>query len=161
MELTAILTGRKAGEKQNRTAEDEAFIQRYGSADTVGQLRECEYLLRKNEMLFNMESEEDLIDCRIFEREALLARYQYLLRRARAERAAAAAAPQPERRTGGGPAAGGIPPPVRQRGDKKTGRFGHQTVRFGLPERDLTLSLRRVRSGGRGGQGRTPGQIVS
>ena len=99
MELTAILTGRKAGEKQNRTAEDEAFIQRYGSADTVGQLREGEYLLRKNEMLFNMESEEDLIDCRIFEREALLARYQYLLRRARAERAAAAAAPQPERRT--------------------------------------------------------------
>lgn len=29
--------------------------------DTVGQLKECEYLLRKNEMLFNMESDDKLI----------------------------------------------------------------------------------------------------
>ena len=89
MELTAILTGRKAPGKEVGTREDAAFIERYGAADTVGQLKECEYLLRKNEMLFNMESDDELIDCRIYEREALLARYQYLLRRVRAERAAA------------------------------------------------------------------------
>ncbi len=89
MELTAILTGRKALGKEVGTREDAAFIERYGAADTVGQLKECEYLLRKNEMLFNMESDDELIDCRIYEREALLARYQYLLRRVRAERAAA------------------------------------------------------------------------
>ena len=58
MELTAILTGRKAPGKEVGTREDAAFIERYGAADTVGQLKECEYLLRKNEMLFNMESDE-------------------------------------------------------------------------------------------------------
>ena len=38
MELTAILTGRKAPGKEVGTREDAAFIERYGAADTVGQL---------------------------------------------------------------------------------------------------------------------------
>ena len=83
MELTALLTGQRATHEKNADPEG-----RCGPADTLGQLKECEYLLRKNETLFNLEDEEEMIDCRIYEREALLARYQYLLRQIRAERAA-------------------------------------------------------------------------
>ena len=49
----------------------------------MGQIRECEYLLRRNEQLFNMQTEDGLVDALIYEREALRARYDYLIRVAR------------------------------------------------------------------------------
>lgn len=87
MELTTLLTGQKAMEKRETREKTTGLDGRCGATDTLGQLKECEYLLRKNEALFNLEDEEEMIDCRIYEREALLARYQYLLRRIRIERA--------------------------------------------------------------------------
>ena len=48
------------------------------------EIRECLEQIQWNEMLFEMELEEDLIDQRIYERKALLCRYRYLQRRARA-----------------------------------------------------------------------------
>lgn len=47
-------------------------------------LKECLWNLRRNEMLFDLEVEPDLIEQRIYERQALLCRYRYLLGRARA-----------------------------------------------------------------------------
>lgn len=90
MELTVMQKSRKLLRQTVARAEDPEFVKRYGARDTVEQLKECQALLRQNEALFNLESEEELIDCRIYEREALLARYSYLLRRIRSERAAAA-----------------------------------------------------------------------
>ena len=72
---------------QNGYRSTKEMSEEHGALDTLSQLKECEYLLRKNETLFNMEDAEEMIDCRIYEREALLARYQYLLRQIRAERA--------------------------------------------------------------------------
>ena len=42
------------------------------------ELKECLFCLRRNEMMFDLETDTDLI-----ERQALLARYRYLLSRAR------------------------------------------------------------------------------
>ena len=42
------------------------------------ELKECLFCLRRNEMMFDLETEQ-----RIYERQALLARYRYLLSRAR------------------------------------------------------------------------------
>jgi hypothetical protein len=39
--------------------------------------------LKRNEMMFDMEVDTDLIEQRIYERQALLCRYRYLLARAR------------------------------------------------------------------------------
>ena len=80
MELTTLFAGYTAAEGKAERTKTARQDDRCGISDTVGQLKECEYLLRKNETLFNMEDEEEMIDCRIYEREALLARYQYLLR---------------------------------------------------------------------------------
>ena len=88
MELTTLFAGYTAAEGKAERTKTARQDDRCGISDTVGQLKECEYLLRKNETLFNMEDEEEMIDCRIYEREALLARYQYLLRQIRAQRAA-------------------------------------------------------------------------
>ena len=44
---------------------------------------ECLFCLRRNEMMFDLETDTDLIEQRIYERQALLARYRYLLSRAR------------------------------------------------------------------------------
>ena len=64
----------------------------------MGQIRECEYLLRRNEQLFNMQGEDGLVDSLIYEREALRARYDYLIRAARqAGRAEEPAFPRQER----------------------------------------------------------------
>ena len=48
------------------------------------EIRECLEEMRRNEMLFDLEVESDLIDQRIYERQALLCRYRYLQGRARA-----------------------------------------------------------------------------
>lgn len=46
-------------------------------------LQECLACLRCNEMMFDLEVDSDLIEQRIYERQALLCRYRYLLARAR------------------------------------------------------------------------------
>lgn len=55
-----------------------------GLPDLPAQLRECLADIRHNQMLFDLETEPELIDQRIYEREALQCRYQYLMRKARA-----------------------------------------------------------------------------
>ena len=47
------------------------------------ELKECLYCLRRNAMMFNLEVDPDLVEQRIYERQALLCRYRYLLQRAR------------------------------------------------------------------------------
>ena len=47
------------------------------------ELKECLFCLKRNEMMFDMEVDTDLIEQRIYERQALLCRYRYLLQRAR------------------------------------------------------------------------------
>ena len=47
------------------------------------ELEECLFCLKRNEMMFDLEVDTDLIEQRIYERQALLCRYRYLLARAR------------------------------------------------------------------------------
>ena len=47
------------------------------------ELKECLFCLKRNEMMFDLEVDTDLIEQRIYERQALLCRYRYLLARAR------------------------------------------------------------------------------
>ena len=47
------------------------------------ELKECLYCLRRNAMMFNLEVDPDLVEQRIYERQAQLCRYRYLLQRAR------------------------------------------------------------------------------
>ena len=47
------------------------------------EIKECLYCLRRNAMMFNLEVDPDLVEQRIYERQALLCRYRYLLQRAR------------------------------------------------------------------------------
>lgn len=47
------------------------------------ELCECMAGIRHNEMLFNLETEPDLVEQRIYERCALQCRYRYLLEKAR------------------------------------------------------------------------------
>lgn len=46
-------------------------------------LKECERLIARNDIIFNMAADEGLIDSKIYEREALLHHYDYLIRRLR------------------------------------------------------------------------------
>ncbi|MDO5601701.1 MAG: DUF2508 domain-containing protein [Oscillospiraceae bacterium] len=77
MELTARLLGLRQFRKSEVNTEEEP--------DIVEQIRECEMLLRRNESLFNLEQDQQMIDAHIYEREALMVRYSTLLRRARAQ----------------------------------------------------------------------------
>ena len=47
------------------------------------ELKECLFCLKRNAMMFDLEVDSDLIEQRIYERQALLCRYRYLLARAR------------------------------------------------------------------------------
>ena len=47
------------------------------------ELKECLFCLKRNAMMFDLEVDSALIEQRIYERQALLARYRYLLSRAR------------------------------------------------------------------------------
>ena len=56
----------------------------YASEDYLEEeLKECLLCLRRNEMMFDLEVDPDLSEQRIYERQALLCRYRYLLARAR------------------------------------------------------------------------------
>ena len=46
-------------------------------------LKECLFCLQRNAMMFDLEVDTDLIEQRIYERQALLCRYRYLLAKAR------------------------------------------------------------------------------
>ncbi len=46
-------------------------------------IRECLADMRHNEMMFNLETEPDLVEQRIYERQALRCRYRYLMERAK------------------------------------------------------------------------------
>lgn len=46
-------------------------------------IKECLWCLRRNAMMFDLEVDPDLIEQRIYERQALLCRYRYLLQKAR------------------------------------------------------------------------------
>ena len=65
------------------------------------ELKECLYCLRRNAMMFNLEVDPDLIEQRIYERQALLCRYRYLLQKAREVGLHTILTGQPT--TGGGP----------------------------------------------------------
>ena len=47
------------------------------------ELEECLFCLQRNAMMLDLEVDSDLIEQRIYERQALLCRYRYLLARAR------------------------------------------------------------------------------
>ena len=47
------------------------------------ELKECLFCLHRNEMMFDLDVDTDLIEQHIYERQALLARYRYLLGKAR------------------------------------------------------------------------------
>ena len=47
------------------------------------ELKECLFCLRRNEKMFDLEVDTDLIEQHIHERQALLCRYRYLLAQAR------------------------------------------------------------------------------
>ena len=52
--------------------------------DLEEQLRECMAQMRQNKMLFDLETEPELVEQLIYEGRALQCRYEYLMRRARA-----------------------------------------------------------------------------
>ena len=47
-------------------------------------MRDCLAEMRRNQLLFDLETEPELVEQRIYERSALLCRYRYLQRKARA-----------------------------------------------------------------------------
>ena len=51
------------------------------------ELKECLFCLQRNAMMFDLEVDSDLIEQRIYERQALLCRYRYLLALVREDRA--------------------------------------------------------------------------
>lgn len=67
----------KKSEAQNRGSEKES------EDKLIEQIKECEMLLRQNESKFNFETESELIDAHIYEREALMVRYSHLMRQAK------------------------------------------------------------------------------
>ena len=64
------------------TSTDAKRPQRY-HPELEEELKECLFCLKRNEMMFDLEVDTDLIEQRIYERQALLCRYRYLLARAR------------------------------------------------------------------------------
>lgn len=48
--------------------------------ELVKEIRNCEFLMARNDTFFNMTSDEDLIEAQIYEREALRYQYNYLIK---------------------------------------------------------------------------------
>lgn len=71
--------------KKNAESETAALRQMTGGeANLEQELRECLAQMRQNQMLFDLETEPELIDQRVFEYQAIQCHYRYLQRRARA-----------------------------------------------------------------------------
>ncbi len=51
--------------------------------ELVKEIRNCEFLMARNDTFFNMTSDEDLIESQIYEREALRSQYNYLIKQLR------------------------------------------------------------------------------
>ncbi|MBE6887516.1 MAG: DUF2508 family protein [Ruminococcaceae bacterium] len=51
--------------------------------ELIKEIRNCEYLMARNEVLFDMTTDEDLIEAQIYERESLRYQYNYLLKQLR------------------------------------------------------------------------------
>lgn len=49
-------------------------------AELVKEIRNCEFLMARNDTFFNMTADEDLIEAQIYEREALRSQYNYLIK---------------------------------------------------------------------------------
>lgn len=78
MEQTAVLPKRGILAKL-RKRDEAALAARQARAQLLCQLKDCEARLRRNETLFNMETEDLLIDSSIYEYHALLCRHRYLV----------------------------------------------------------------------------------
>ena len=55
-------------------------VQNTEAAELIKEIKNCEFLMARNETLFNMTSDEDLIESQIYEREALRYQYSYLIK---------------------------------------------------------------------------------
>ena len=73
-----ILKDLRTGRKKFSRVERMHFLQ-----ELEEELKECLFCLQRNAMMFDLEVDSDLIEQRIYERQALLCRYRYLLSRAR------------------------------------------------------------------------------
>lgn len=60
-------------------------VEKYCREDLKQELKECLQEMAHNQMLFDLETEPELIEQRVYEYQALKCRYGYLQRRARAE----------------------------------------------------------------------------
>ena len=49
--------------------------------ELVQEIRNCEFLMNRNDVLFNMTADEDLIEAQIYERESLRLQYSYLIKK--------------------------------------------------------------------------------
>lgn len=49
----------------------------------IEQIKECRLLLQQNDSKFNFETEPELIEAHIYEREALMVKYSHLMRQAK------------------------------------------------------------------------------
>ena len=66
----------------SRRVQRDAEHERY-HPELEQEITECLCCLRRNAMMFDLEVDPDLIEQRIYERQALLCRYRYLLQKAR------------------------------------------------------------------------------
>ena len=48
--------------------------------ELIAEIRNCEFLMTRNDVFFNMTEDEDLIEAHIYEREALRYQYNYLIK---------------------------------------------------------------------------------
>ncbi|MEG2053748.1 MAG: hypothetical protein RR052_02290 [Oscillospiraceae bacterium] len=78
MELAAKLIQLGLFKKSEIKEDDVAYY-----CDLKHQLEDCKALLQKNETLFNMEQDPELIESYIYEREGLMVRYSHLIRQAK------------------------------------------------------------------------------
>ena len=83
MELAAILTARMPLLRVREIAEERTPAPAPVRAELRAQLKECECRLRENECMFNQETEDSMIDSRIYEHNALLCRHRYLVEQLR------------------------------------------------------------------------------
>ena len=78
MTLPAVKRPSLLSPKVNRDTEHERYC-----PELEEDLKECLWCLRRNAMMFDLEVDPDLVEQRIYERQALLCRYRYLIQRAR------------------------------------------------------------------------------
>lgn len=57
-----------------------------GNKELAEQLHECVCMLKHNEMLYNYEDDDDVLEALIFEREAILCRHRSLIRQLKTAR---------------------------------------------------------------------------